>query len=81
VDLPDDSTRTLTVIGLFHGKGTTFAEADAALAEIKAAREESGERVGRGSRPLGATENVAQGQQGRVGDTAAEKGIEKGNLF
>jgi hypothetical protein len=75
VELPDGSTKTLTGMGLSNGKDTTFAEADAALAENKAATEESGERVGRGSKPLGATDSVVQGQQDHVGEVGQRTGL------
>jgi GGDEF domain-containing protein len=70
ITLPDGGTRTLKGIGLSYGKGPTVAEADSALNENKAAREESGERSGRGSKPPGATEKPAERLEGQERELA-----------
>jgi diguanylate cyclase (GGDEF)-like protein len=75
VTTPDGRTHTITGIQLSHGHGTTLDEADRALQQHKAAREASGERAPRGSKPPGTTEAVSEGKQDHQGHPAAEEGV------
>lgn len=55
VEMPDGRVVKLKGLGVSYGVGKTLEEADAALTEHKARRQEEGQRAGRGETPPGAT--------------------------
>lgn len=79
VTRPDGSTVRKQGIGFSYGIGGTLSDAETGLQADKAAREQVGERAGRGETPSGVVEVPPQGQQDREGgDTEDEVGGDEG---
>ena len=73
VEKPDGTTITKTGIDITYGTGVDKNEADNKLKQEKIAREQRGERAGRGQEPPGVVVETAEGKQDRVSEPAAEE--------